>query len=709
MSFNLTVKWYFSLCILFSGCVGADELTQMQEQVQALRQKGEMGNADKLAARFSELAQQQDNQTALADAYYEQARNAMERNLYVQAQSFFEQSLELYQGQNNQQGLGDTYRQLGLTYRYQSHYDQALEYINLAMEIYQQLQNKSAISSTYNSIGLVLEKMGHFEEAAQAHQSALTLHYELNDQQGIASALYNLGDLRKVMGDHEVALGYFQDALKMDIAAGNVKYIAYSHNKIGAQFITLQQPEQARFHINEALRLFRQIQTPRDTDWALSYLAKLETHSHNYDQARLIIDGVLRRAAENQYNSLLVDAYLVSAELAYQQQDSKLALTHIEAGLVQAKLNNEPQEQALLEKLGVQAYVQNDDIKAAFDALQRQKKLDEAMFNEKRLDSIANVQAQTEFVRRAQQIKLLENEKLLQQAEQERQHLARNLWIMALMTVVVLLFLLYGRFVQRRVNKKLAEQVAQRTRELHLKNSELQNAYQEMQAISLTDNLTGLHNRRFLENQIESDLEQSLRVHQDWRAGKCKRPNQADVVLFMIDMDHFKLVNDHHGHSAGDDVLKQLTLRMAEVFRQTDYLVRWGGEEFIAVARAIDRQDAPILAQRLLEVVGNTPFILPSGKTSRNTCSIGYACYPVMQDKDLSTDWQSLISLADICLYQAKDSGRNAWVGIDKALDATIDIKKVNAEQFSDWQKHNKIKVLSSATINSPTSSVCHN
>jgi two-component system cell cycle response regulator len=115
VSLNLTVKWCFALCLLFSGCAGADELTQMQEQVQALRQKGEMGNADKLAARFSELAQQQNNQTALADAYYEQARNAMERNLYKEAQSRFEQSIELYQGQNNQQGLGNTYRQLGLT------------------------------------------------------------------------------------------------------------------------------------------------------------------------------------------------------------------------------------------------------------------------------------------------------------------------------------------------------------------------------------------------------------------------------------------------------------------------------------------------------------------------------------------------------------------------------------------------------------------
>lgn len=673
-----------------------DELTR---QVQIARQQGDMGRADSLAAQMLTLSNQRDLPAVHADALYEQARNAMERNQYIEAQSLLNNSIELYQGLNDRKGLANAYRQMGLTYRYQSNYSQALEYIYLAMQINQQLGDKEAISSTHNSIGVVLEKMGQYEEASQAHQSALEINYELGDQEGVASALYNLGDIRRSMGDDELALTYFRDALKLDIESGDVKNIAYSHHKIGYVLLIQGKYEEARTHILEALERFELIETPRDTDWAKTSLAHLEMELGNFERAQELIDGVIARGSANQYNSLLVDAYKVAAELAFRKGDYALALAHVEAGLSLAKSNKERHQEGLLEKLRVKVLVEQDSLKEAIEAMQRQKEIDDEILNAKRLSAIANVQAQSEFVRRAHQIELLEKEKALQQVQIEQEKILLNSYIAVGVGGALLLIMLYGRFVQRRLNLKLEAEVAERTLELEEKNTELTHAYREMEAISLTDKLTGIKNRRFLENQINADLEQSQRQYQNWQRGKSALPKQADIVLFLIDMDNFKEVNDTFGHEAGDKVLIQLTERMNQVFRQSDYVVRWGGEEFVGVARFVDRKVAPALAKRMVEIVNEKPFQLTDNESNTLTCSIGFAAFPLMQEESVDMHWNGLVCLADVCLYAAKYSGKDSWVGAEKIFDKSLDLDDISPTRLSNWQKDGKIKILSSFAL----------
>lgn len=672
------------------------EINPLKRAIELARKQGEMNKAEALTEQFQQLAVSKDDALALADVYFEQARNTMERNHYAPAHDLLNKAINLYQEQGDKAGLARAYRQLGLTFRYQSNYPQALEYIYTAMQISQQQNDTSAVASTYNSIGLVLEKMGLLEGAAQAHQSALEIHHELDDKNGIASALYNLGDLRRLMGDDKLALTYFQDALKIDLASGDKKYIAYSHNKVGFQFIQLADYEQARYHLTEALTLFQQIEAPRDTDWAILSMATLEMNLGNLILSRTMLNGVIERANDKQYKSLLVDAYRASAQLALLNEDTELALQHIDAGVIQAKDNNESHDEALLEALRVEVYLQEDALRQAFNALLYQKKLDDEILNTTRIKTIATLQSQTEFVRRAQQIKLLEKEQALSQVTLKQAKWSRNVWLASIVISVILFALVYGRISQRRLNKRLTEEVALRTLELSQKNVELQTAYQEMEAISVTDKLTGINNRRFLENHIVADLEKSQRLYDDWRDGKTPSPQQGDIVVFMIDMDHFKRVNDEHGHHVGDEVLQQLTKRLARVFRQSDYLVRWGGEEFVGIARFIDRSDAPLLAQRLLNEVSANAFRLSDKVKSHYTCSIGYVCYPPILEHSQQTDWKTLIALADVCLYQAKKIGRNAWVGIEKVDQPTLNLIEQCAQYFEDSAHTNKITVLTS-------------
>lgn len=685
---RLTAK-YLVICGLlvlrsFIAFAQQDPFAQLDEQISQARNLGNMDVADSLATEMLALARAASNTEAQADARFQQGRNAMERNLYPQAQTFLNDSIALYQDVDSQLKLGKAYSELGMTYRYQANYPVALDYIYLGMQIFQRLGDEPSIRRAHSSVGVVLEKMGQYEDATLAHKQALEMNYASGDVNGIAGALYNLGDLRRLMGDFDTALAYFNDALELDLTTDNQKNIAYSYHKIGFIHKELGDFDTARQHIQKALEIFREIQTPRDTDWALTSMAELELLTGNLEKARSIIDGVIMRATQQAYKSLLVDAYKIAARVELALGNTEAALDYIQEGLTLARLNGEKGDEAVLQELLVKAHLAGESINDAFDALQRQKRLDDEILNKQRLDSIAKLQAQAEFVRREQQITLLEKEKALQSAELKQQSAYRNLWLITALASAILIFLMYTRFLQFRVNARLEKEVAQRTKELEDKNTQLAMAYEEMEAISLTDKLTGLRNRRFLENQIDADLQKSLRQYQDWQKGKHGKPVQADIVLFVIDMDDFKSVNDVHGHNAGDNVLKELATRMAKVFRHSDYLVRWGGEEFVALARFIDRNDAPHMAQRMLEAVNTHPFELVPGVVKHQTCSIGFACYPPIEDCEVTSCWISLVAVADACLYAAKSSGKNAWIGAravksDAGLGSDITPKRFNA------------------------------
>ena len=220
--------------------------------------------------------------------------------------------------------------------------------------------------------------------------------------------------------------------------------------------------------------------------------------------------------------------------------------------------------------------------------------------------------------------------------------------------VLAAMGLLYGiyrlRVRQLRARERALERlVAVRTSELAEKNQQLVSAYEKIEEASLTDPLTGLRNRRFLEQTIGADLEIAA------------RGNDRDLIVLMVDLDHFKSVNDQHGHAAGDAVLVQLAQLLLHTFRASDCVVRWGGEEFLIVVRFVDRSHAAELAEKLRSAVAAHPFIIPDGTILRRTCSIGFAPYPFTRANPQAFDWERVVDLADGALYKAKHSGRDAW------------------------------------------------
>lgn len=162
-----------------------------------------------------------------------------------------------------------------------------------------------------------------------------------------------------------------------------------------------------------------------------------------------------------------------------------------------------------------------------------------------------------------------------------------------------------------------------------------------------TDVLTGWHNRRYLQVRLTEELARSRR-------------DRETLVCLMLDLDHFKQINDTYGHAAGDDVLRELSHRIESQVRASDVAARYGGEEFVLLLPHTDVESGARLAERIRLAVRENPVAFGEGQGVTVTSSIGIASVtPGPDDTDLKILGESLLARADVALYRAKSSGRD--------------------------------------------------
>ncbi|HKS86071.1 MAG TPA: diguanylate cyclase, partial [Pseudolabrys sp.] len=163
--------------------------------------------------------------------------------------------------------------------------------------------------------------------------------------------------------------------------------------------------------------------------------------------------------------------------------------------------------------------------------------------------------------------------------------------------------------------------------------------------LAITDGLTGLSNRRYMETHLETLVEQAS------ARGK-------PIAVLVVDIDYFKAINDGHGHDAGDDVLREFAARIHQAIRSIDLACRYGGEEFVIVMPETDMAVATMVAERLRRRVAGQPFAIQEGaRTLDVTISIGIAAL-----SDASDSAAAILKRADQALYRAKRDGRNRVV-----------------------------------------------
>ena len=199
--------------------------------------------------------------------------------------------------------------------------------------------------------------------------------------------------------------------------------------------------------------------------------------------------------------------------------------------------------------------------------------------------------------------------------------------------------------------------------------------------LALRDTLTGLHNRRFLNEFMAHETAMALR---GWNP---KEQRNTTLKLVMVDLDHFKQVNDKYGHAAGDAVLKQLATLMRDTLRTPDVLIRWGGEEFLIIARDTGRTLPLGLAERIRRQVEAFPFRLPDGTILHRTCSLGFSLYPFLPSDPSRLNWEQCVAMADAGLYMAKEGGRNRWIGLEAGEKAWPDDESIFNQMKGDPKK----------------------
>jgi len=222
-------------------------------------------------------------------------------------------------------------------------------------------------------------------------------------------------------------------------------------------------------------------------------------------------------------------------------------------------------------------------------------------------------------------------------------HAGQTVALAAAYLLMIVVVLLAGTFLNMRAH---AVREALRTQK-----AELARAVEQVRELATRDELTGLPNRRYLSELLHLQALQAQRSRQG-------------LLVAQLDLDHFKAINDTHGHAAGDRALRTFARAVVSSVRASDILARWGGEEFVLLMADTSAEEGARLLARVLAVVAALPIALPSGALVRLTVSIGAARLHPLESAE------AVLHRADAALYEAKRQGRDrvAWAPGDAPL-----------------------------------------
>jgi diguanylate cyclase (GGDEF)-like protein len=272
----------------------------------------------------------------------------------------------------------------------------------------------------------------------------------------------------------------------------------------------------------------------------------------------------------------------------------------------------------------------------ALEIVREQQALQKQSARAARDRAIATLQEEFDAHRRSQQIVLLQRENKLKDAE-----LSNRRTVQFATTFGAVLTVLAGAVVYFMYRRAAGS------------NARLQELNAQLEFRSTHDALTGLHNRRSLTNRM---IGRTGDGHPDRRNNGRGQAGDGVDCFVLMDIDHFKSINDRWGHGAGDAVLVDVARRLATAVRDTDMVVRWGGEEFMIHAPAMDPGSVADMAARILEAVGAAPVDVGSCPIPV-TLTLGIVALRPLDGE--AFDWQCAVRLADWALYQGKAQGRN--------------------------------------------------
>ncbi len=480
---------------------------------------------------------------------------------------------------------------------------------------------------TLRLMGQNFYRMGGFDQAMTHALKAKLIaeKYHLSAEQAQLTNIIAAIHLRS--GKFDLALINFQKALNYFESVDAKNDVAKLKNNMAAVYIETNEFDLADRLLQDALTLAIELNRPTTTISALVNQIELEVKKNNFNQAKLVFNTCLDRAANENLPSFEVWCLEAGAEMYQNQGDYIQAIEAAKKAYQMAGDQKLFQSQINLGKIMVDLYSQTKQFELAIEVSSTNLIQVEAIKDEVLKLKLEEVSALNDVEKTQSQLSFERKQNKLHQKNQ------RLTWLGIMILIPILLIaLLLLKSKQRLV------------RALNIQQSETIDALKKMrkakelnEKMAKTDSLTGLLNRREMLRVIET-------ISDD-------KNFDFNSFVLMIDVDHFKVINDQFGHATGDKVLVQLAKVISESTPHNTPISRWGGEEFLVFLHHCDEFEATAVADNLLTTIADTT--IDEQLAIQITVSMGIS---QSQPGYSITDW---INRADEALYLSKKNGRN--------------------------------------------------
>lgn len=606
---------------------------------------GALGAADGEWQRAVEIATRRNDADMLANALAQRVEIALSQGDYARCEALALELASVAGPSGNRVQAAFAEANLGVVERRRGHLDSALEHQERALGLYRAALDPYGTAQSLTNLATVYRDRGDFAKALDMALEAVALREKTGDKLEIAYR--NVALLYREIEDATTARSYFERAL--DVAEKRGAPAAYSPvvgayagllNDLG-EFPAAQKAAEEALAIDAALG-DRPHQGLEHLELGRALLGQ-----HRNDAAAAELEAALKLGREVGQREIVARSLLDLAAIALLEHDRLRAhglLDEAIAGLEAARLR--PQlalAYASREQLARAEHDDTDALRFAHKyAAEREELL--GIRASRQLGALETKHARAESEAR---VALLSKDNELKAALLAKQHLERRIGLVAMASLVALLVLMIWRFVGvNRLNHALARRNAEIERQrvaLAGANDKLEQQAIELYQSAITDSMTGVANRAHSLRVLSREIED------------CERDGR-ELALLLIDFDHFKQINDAHGHLFGDGVLVAGVEAMRRCLRAGDLLGRIGGEEFVAIVTDRDPEAVIALAERLRTRVAEKLGEQCPELRDAATVSIGVAR---LAQLEAPAALRNLLEAADKALYAAKSGGRN--------------------------------------------------
>ncbi|QYF91825.1 GGDEF domain-containing protein [Massilia sp. PAMC28688] len=479
---------------------------------------------------------------------------------------------------------------------------------------------------------------GNFPAALNKIQTAVRMARAEGKPAMLATTLDVLANLYAQMKEFDKGFEALDEAVAITQTLNSPGRMSVLKSTEYALAIQTNQPQRGLRALLEGLEYEKKIGA--DSMMATSYVNLADSYlkQHDYPRALAYSNEALAVALRLKDDATEATARINIGQAMLGMGKLAEGKRHFEAGLAwYEKSGDKPELQEVLIEYG-DVLERAGDMAGAVKAYHRERAISNELFEKRRQKATLELQEKYEAEKKQRQIELLSRENQLKTTEIDNRRLQQRVWW--LLAIVMALTASIVGILYRKVRHANAQ--------LKVKNLELKQQ-------SSRDPLTALYNRRH--------FQEFMRTHnQVEKRGAGTSGEEIVGALFLLDVDHFKHVNDTYGHAAGDAVLRMIADNLREILRETDMIVRWGGEEFLAFLPAIPRSGVDEIARRLLTGISSTVIEYQNIKISVDV-SIGFAPFPLVPGTT-ALSWERAVNLVDMALYLAKAHGRNRAYGV---------------------------------------------